>query len=54
MKINRGSYTEELTGSGDIAFHHGVGARPQALRAPDRAASDTSDVPIEITEARHS
>ena len=39
---------------GDIAFRHGVGVRPQALRAPDRAASDTSDVPIETTEARHS
>ena len=39
---------------GDIAFRHGVGVRPQALRAPDRPASGTSSKPLETSAARHS
>ncbi len=38
---------------GDIAFRHGVGVRPQALRDTDHAASDTSPLPLETAAARH-
>lgn len=38
---------------GDIAFRHGVGVRPQAFRAPDRPAAETSDAPLDTGEARH-
>ena len=39
---------------GDIAFRHGVGVRPQALRDPDRPPTQTSAAPLETAAARHS
>ncbi len=38
---------------GDIAFRHGVGVRPQALRDPDQPATDSSAAPIDTRDARH-
>ncbi len=39
---------------GDIAFRHGVGVRPQALRDQDRAVSASSAAPLDTAAARHS
>ena len=39
---------------GDIAFRHGVGVRPQALRNLGRPVSDTSARPLKTAAARHS
>jgi len=39
---------------GDIAFRHGVGMRPQALRSLDSPAAVTSAAPVETAAARHS
>lgn len=39
---------------GDIAFRHGVGVRPQALRDLDQPAVDSSSAPIETGSAHHS
>jgi uncharacterized membrane protein len=39
---------------GDIAFRHGVGVRPQALRDPGRPVMETSAAPLETAAARHS
>lgn len=38
---------------GDIAFRHGVGMRPQALRDPDQPAADSSSVPVDTADAHH-
>ncbi len=38
---------------GDIAYRHGVGVRPQALRDPGKPASETSDKPLEASEVVH-
>ena len=38
---------------GDISYRHGVGVRPQALRAPDRSASETGSQSLETADARH-
>lgn len=38
---------------GDIAFRHGVGVRPQALRDPDRTVADSSAAPLDTAAARH-
>ena len=38
---------------GDIAFRHGVGVRPQALRSPELPASATPDDPVESAGAHH-
>ena len=38
---------------GDIAFRHGVGVRPQALRDQNRAVSDSSAAPLDTAAARH-
>ncbi len=38
---------------GDIAFRHGVGVRPQALRDPDREVADSSAAPLDTAAARH-
>ena len=38
---------------GDIAYRHGVGMRPQALRSPGRPAADTSDRPLVVNEVAH-
>ena len=39
---------------GDIAFRHGVGVRPQALRDQNRAVSASSAKPLDTAAARHS
>lgn len=38
---------------GDIAYRHGVGMRPQALRDPGKPAQETSDKPLEASEVVH-
>ncbi len=38
---------------GDIAFRHGVGMRPQALRDPQREVSDSSATPVDTAAAHH-
>ena len=38
---------------GDIAFRHGVGMRPQALRDPDQPAPNSSAAPLNTRDAHH-
>ena len=38
---------------GDLAYRHGVGVRPQALRDPGKPAPETSDKPLEAAEVVH-
>lgn len=38
---------------GDIAFRHGVGMRPQALRDADQPAPDSSAAPLDTGDAHH-
>ncbi len=39
---------------GDLAFRHGVGVRPQALRDSERSAPESGDEPIDTSDAHHS
>ncbi len=38
---------------GDISYRHGVGVRPQVLRAPGRPASETESQSLDTADARH-